>query len=81
MAIDTYQHVPILHFDVYGLHMGKYCIHDGTYKAWMDIDSQQQTWNLNGVLLTTTTMEFMYASIGPQHMEFKATDITKLDAI
>ena len=37
--------------------------------------------NLNGASLTTTTMEFIYASISPQHMEFKATDITKLDAI
>ena len=45
--------------------------------------THNNTWNLNGVLLTTTTttMEFIYASISPQHMEFKATDITKLDAI
>ena len=80
MAIDTYQQGPIFHFDIYGLHMGKHCIHDGTYKAWMDLDSQQQTWNLNRVLLTTTTtkMDFMYASITPQRMEFKATDNNKI---
>ena len=60
--------------------MGNYYIHFKTSRVLMDIDSQQRTWNLSGVLLTTTTTR-IYIGISPQHMEFKATHIAKLDAI